>query len=641
MNTSIRPPEGSGSRFRAIVIGTALLLVIISLAALLQQHGILTFLPGTQPGSVDPMEDFRTCRSCHQSSSAARPVSITRDWYGSMMAQSARDPLFYAALAATNKYNNSAGEWCIRCHSPGGWLAGHSKVPTGQDLVGTDLDGIQCDYCHRASDQLLPDSLVPYLAFPVPGRGNGMHVMQRFAAPKRGPYDSVSAPHETMRTGFLSTSELCATCHDISNPFYAGDRITQPPHTYSPVERTYSEWLLSWFSEQGEAGTCQACHMKSTTGYGCVLPSAPERTDLRTHDLTGGNTFVQDILPAFWTGLDTGALQSGKLRAVAMLRQAAILGGQAVRESASVHASIRITNLTGHKLPTGYSEGRRMWLNVIGRDSTGVVVFESGKYLADSGKLVRDGQIKVYETVHGLTDSIAILNSLPAGPSFHFGLNDTILFDNRIPPKGFINARFRERLAGPVGAVYADSQYWDITDYFLPAGTSTITVTLLYQTTSKEYIEFLRNENAGNPYDLNQYGEKLYDAWSMNGRCMPVSMAETTITVQDGATGVLQEQLFPTHESFALGQNYPNPFNPETVISFEVRATSHITLEVFDLLGRRVSVLVDQTLPQGTFASRWDAARMPGGIYFYRLTSSSMIDPGNPRSAARKMLLLR
>ena len=155
----------------------------------------LIFLPGTQPGTVNGVDNVLICRNCHNSAIASRPVTIYTDWAGSMMAHSARDPVFLASLAAVNKYNgvtgNATGEYCIRCHSPTGWLAGHSEDFTGMSLTATDFDGVQCDYCHRAIDPLHPDSTAPPLTFPVPGYGNAMMVAERIATPKRGPFDSV------------------------------------------------------------------------------------------------------------------------------------------------------------------------------------------------------------------------------------------------------------------------------------------------------------------------------------------------------------------------------------------------------------------------------------------------------------------
>ena len=619
-------------------------LYAVSLSIFLLGFGAVDFskqlvvLPGTEPGTVDAADNVLICKQCHHSTAENRPVRIYKQWEGSMMAHSARDPIFYAALAVANKYNsvtgNAHGEYCIRCHSPTGWLAGHSEDYTGLSLTGTDFDGVQCDYCHRSVDPLNPDSTVPHLNGAVPGYGNGMHVVQRYSTPKRGPFDSLNAPHPTRYDAFQQSSELCGVCHDVSNPFYAQDAAHQAPHEYAPMERTYSEWFMSWYAAQGDSGTCQACHMTDTTGYPCVYGTSPLRTNLPRHDLTGGNTFVPDIIAdfdsAFPSPVDTVALAAGKQRATAMLQQAAALLVSTSRSGDTVRADVRITNLTGHKLPTGYPEGRRMWLNLIGRNVQGDTVFQSGAYEADSALLVHDEQLKVYEVVAGLTAARAASYGMAAGPTFHFVLNDTILFDNRIPPKGFYNVAFQSRYAEPVGVTYADSQYWDVTRYTLPSAVSEVTANLYYQTISREYIDFLRGENVGNTYDFNGWGEKLHSSWSVRGKSQPVLM--NTVTVPVIGAGVGDGPASPV--AFELMQNYPNPFNPVTRVAFVISHPSFVTLKVYSVLGGEIATLSTGYRPAGTYDISFDASSLPSGIYFYTLTAGRS-------TQTKKMLLIR
>ena len=67
-----------------------------------------------------------------------------------------------------------------------------------------------------------------------------------------------------------------------------------------------------------------------------------------------------------------------------------------VQGGASLAASVRVRNLTGHKLPTGYAEGRRMWLTVEARDGNGTKFWESGAYNLATGVLTQDPAIKIY-----------------------------------------------------------------------------------------------------------------------------------------------------------------------------------------------------------------------------------------------------
>jgi len=91
--------------------------------------------------------------------------------------------------------------------------------------------------------------------------------------------------------------------------------------------------------------------------------------------------------------------------------------------------------------------------------------------------------------------------------------------------------------------------------------------------------------------------------------------------------------------SFTLGQNYPNPFNPTTSIAFSLPVASHVRLEVFNTLGRRVAVLVDDDLTAGDHTVDWNARDQFGnevgsGVYLYRLTTEDF-------RQARKMILLK
>lgn len=78
-------------------------------------------------------------------------------------------------------------------------------------------------------------------------------------------------------------------------------------------------------------------------------------------------------------------------------------------------------------------------------------------------------------------------------------------------------------------------------------------------------------------------------------------------------------------DEFMLSQNYPNPFNPSTEIKFTLPVQSNAVLEVFDILGRKITTLVSEELPAGQHIYEWDARRQSSGIYLYRLITSQGI----------------
>jgi mono/diheme cytochrome c family protein len=635
----MRAHTGKRTAPPAVVLAAAAIIACVALPGNTDRPSqALIFLPGTQPGTADTVAvPASACGGCH-SPADGRDVRISREWSGSMMAQSARDPLFHAALAVTNKYGAAAGqnfgEYCIRCHSPSGWLAGRSEDGTGGSLRGTDLDGVQCDYCHRVVDPAHPDSTVPVTLYPAPGYGNGMHVIQSSGSVRRGPRDGAAAAHPAVADTFQRSGSFCGVCHDVSNPFHTGglDRVFLPPHAYSPLERTYSEWLMSAFPSEGPGATCQGCHMPKYAGYAASIAGAPAREDVGAHDLTGGNTFIPPILPDFWTGLDTAALGDAVLRARATLGRAAVLSGSASREAGLLTATVRVTNLTGHKLPTGYPEGRRMWLTVVATDSGGDTVFASASYDAATASLLRDPYARVYEAVLGLSDSAAAALGLPPGPSFHFALTDTVLLDNRIPPRGFTNAGFASRLASPVGASYPDGVSWDEATYPLPPSAARVHASLWYQTSSREYIEFLRDENEGNVFDRDGWGARLYDAWERHGRSAPALVDSLSFTVADTVTSAGPGVALPA--GYRLDPPYPNPFNGAVSLRYALPGAGGLDVDVVDLSGRIVAVLARGPRPPGEGTLTFSPSALAGGVYIVRMKSGAF-------SSSRKILFIR
>jgi hypothetical protein len=467
------------------VVGVCILLMVAS------QGGAEVFMPGMQPEEAGiEFVKVQQCKMCHggTDNGTADPML---SWQGGMMAQAARDPVYRASLTIANQ----------------------------------DID----DVCHRLIDPL-SDEAKKLIKDVPPGYGNAMMVADP-ANKVRGPYgDGKGAmPHLTHKSDYHASGNLCATCHNISNPLHASDVKAQPPHAFGHIERTYSEWAL--FAKQGTEGSCQSCHYPKVEGGGQASRfGSLKRDHFVMHGAVGGATWVQDATLALWGGrdVDRRALELGKQRTMDLLKTAAELSFESAEPGKAV---LRITNLTGHKLPSGYPEGRRMWVNVKFLDSSGKLLRELGKYgLKDDivfGKpvsaptLLDPEQARVYECVPAISEAQAKKYGKKPGKSFHFVLNDIIAKDNRIPPKGFTNAAFAEHLSAPVGAVYADGQHWDDVELEPPAGCSRIVANLMYQSVSWEYLKFLAEENR-----TDDWGKRLYDAWTRTGKCPPVSIAE-------------------------------------------------------------------------------------------------------------------
>jgi parallel beta-helix repeat protein len=85
---------------------------------------------------------------------------------------------------------------------------------------------------------------------------------------------------------------------------------------------------------------------------------------------------------------------------------------------------------------------------------------------------------------------------------------------------------------------------------------------------------------------------------------------------------------------FSLYQNYPNPFNPTTVIRFDIPQPSNVEVTIFDILGRRVKVLVNEVKHPGRYEVSFNANNLPSGVYFYRITAGDYLN-------TKKMLLIK
>jgi len=607
------------------------------------------FMPGTQPGQAGNSETPDKCDNCHGGYNTA--VEPAYNWRGSMMAQAARDPLWLACLTVALQDsiwavgNPNAGDICIRCHSPTGWLEGRSDPTNTVALKTSDFDGVQCDFCHRLMDPITelgqPDvptetdptaqsmaaetylrdlselgalTLFDGTPFLDPGTNlptyygdgslpnyvesaSGQYYVDPSNA-KSGPYFDAAARHQMYYSRYHKSKTFCSTCHDVSNPILASVILgvdvpeMQAAASYFHVERTTSEFLLSAYGSGGAdtnipgvpfADKCQDCHMRDVTGMGCNKRGAPTRDDLPLHDLTGGNQWISRILAsadpngpvydpynyAILSGqkyagaqIDVGglsgygqALLDGSNRAIQQLEMAATLS--IVNEDAG-SVTIRVQNNGGHKLISGFPEGKRMFLNLKFFDVNGNLIGEINPYeplvtsqdAAGNEVYVSGGDIVV--KTEELVWECEMNSSLTGeAKSFHFALGTDRHKDNRIPPKGFDATLMYDRLAQPMWAGSEAPDYFTSAEYAggydnvtitKPTETASWFATLYYQTTSKDYIEFLKDEITGavqtlpssayiaqtDPFFaiLKGWGDAIWDLWLHNGGAEPVVMAQ-------------------------------------------------------------------------------------------------------------------
>src|SRR5688572_11651404 len=288
---------------------------------------------------------------------------------------------------ATGYYGS--GQYVLWEGPPNGPPYGPSKLGPYSDPVAPHSTGQSlyhrspelCGTCHDVSNPLTGD-LAP---------GNGA---QQPLAP--GTFSGVPDTPVDGKAAFNNFPYAYGVVERTYSELKASLLDTLPVSQYATLPAELQQGALRYAYEQalqaGQGGnfedgttrffTCQTCHMAPTVGEGCSL-NPPVRGDLARHDLTGGNYWMPDaiqwmdqqgllILGGGLTAGQINALNDGKTRARASLSRAAALS--------VAGDTLRVVNLTGHKLITGYPEGRRMWIRQRWYDPTGVVVREDGAY---------------------------------------------------------------------------------------------------------------------------------------------------------------------------------------------------------------------------------------------------------------------
>ena len=131
-----------------------------------------------------------------------------------------------------------------------------------------------------------------------------------------------------------------------------------------------------------------------------------------------------------------------------------------------------------------------------------------------------------------------------------------------------------------------------------------------------------RCDNHGTVEFLPEHGLKLTAANAITGEENPnADLYDPTGVVLD----VEPDGMADLPKAFSLSQNYPNPFNPITKVGFALPKQEHVTLKVYDLLGREVAALVDEVKPAGRYTITFDAYHFSSGVYIYRIEAGSEV----------------
>jgi len=143
--------------------------------------------------------------------------------------------------------------------------------------------------------------------------------------------------------------------------------------------------------------------------------------------------------------------------------------------------------------------------------------------------------------------------------------------------------------------------------------------------------KIITTTNGGANWNVMQTGSTV-ELWSVDFPSDSVGYtigSNAVLKTTNGGLTFAEEHSKNIPEDYRLYQNYPNPFNPKTTISFQIPVANHITLIVYDLSGRKISVPVNKSLKAGIYEFIFDGSQLASGIYFYKITAGTFTDSGN------------
>lgn len=430
----------------------------------------LPFPPSRVQTSPEDLElgDFdssKTCAACH--------TDIYDQWKDSVMAHAWVDPIYRSLLQkASEATGGKVDNFCIGCHSPIGMVTGSiGKVEEER------VPGVDCETCHSISART--------------GLDNGAFVLSKNGANvKHGPRSDAESPfHRTNYSDLHTRSDFCAVCHNVTHPFNG-----------AAIERTYDEWLESPYAEQGVQ--CQDCHMGTAeSSKGPLKKSAvmgKTRSNIAGHEFIGANTTLMNHL---------GFPETAK-RSVELLRSAAdielLSAPESARPGETVTLVYKVKNVgAGHKLPTGFPEGREMWMDLRVTDGNGRTIFRSG---AVKGGRTEPGTRNFKATMgdkHGNVVEIDVWKVT------------RVLSDTRIPPMGYAKADYTFEVPSDTRRslhLKAELNYWPfsqrIADYLLGEGAMDVEIVTMDSLATEIPVE--RRQNAVAPREQAEPSKGLF-----------------------------------------------------------------------------------------------------------------------------------
>ena len=324
--------------------------VILALFATLAACGDDTTL------TVEQLQDPASCKTCHP--------KHYQQWASSMHAYSSNDPVFVALnKRGQRETGNQLGTFCVKCHAPMAVELGLTDGTAFDPAALPDTArGITCYFCHNVKAVSDTHNNPLELAMDTTMRGGAKNPAASSAH---------HAEYDATMDSDSNDSKMCGACHDVVTPKGVA------------LERTFAEWQTTFFSEDDPKHhlSCGGCHMRSSKDVIADDPKA--NVTLRIGGFHQHQWQAIDSALIDWPDQDQlkTQIQADLDPAITIVGPkptvGAAPGGICVLPNGTI--TVRMDTIgTAHAWPSGASQDRRAWLEVVAYDAAGGVVFSSG-----------------------------------------------------------------------------------------------------------------------------------------------------------------------------------------------------------------------------------------------------------------------
>jgi hypothetical protein len=570
------------------------------------------------------------CQKCHGFDTAGvasvdafgNDVNVTDDWRATMMANSAKDPFWRAKVSHEvtiyPHLKTEIEDKCTACHAPMGHFdakhlgAAHYGMA---DLIGDPLaeDGVSCLACHLQSKEGLGSFFsgeLHYDTFKV----------------AYGPYTSPLVSPMLTETGYkpqfsehISDAGQCAGCHTLLTKTVdfqgniTGNKFVE--------QATYHEWLNSDYKD---SVSCQRCHMPSLDKFPVFLVTGAQtepRSPFFLHEFVGGNVTMLKLLKnnIEALGIKAGPSQFNEVIAKTedLLKNKTLLLDLKLldRNPDTAFFAVKLTNLAGHKFPSGYPS-RRAFIEFLVKNGAGDTLFISGKtndefevygqnddYEPHYQVISGEDQVQIYELVMG---------DVNGNVTTVLERADHAIKDNRLTPKGFSQSHYAYDTTIIAGGALDDENFnrdengaegsgSDLVYFHIPMNGNLeklqVSAKVYYQSTPPKWNKEMFEHNTP---EINLFRE-MFAATDRS----PVLVREAAIEAPEIVSAAKSRQK----ECFV--RLFPTPSTDGRIV---IEATRKHDLQVYDLNGRLAATLRNQI-------GKYELHLTEKGVYLLKFTA--------------------